>query len=73
MTTVDEYKVVFENVSIGGELFQWDFGDGSFEERSDTTHIIHEYLKTISPNAARRRIKWLFLSTRMKSRILTNP
>lgn len=35
--------VVFENVSIGGETFQWNFGDGSNEQKSDTTHIIHNY------------------------------
>ncbi|MDH5474302.1 MAG: PKD domain-containing protein [Cyclobacteriaceae bacterium] len=35
--------IVFENVSIGGEIFEWDFGDGVTESRTDTTHVVHEY------------------------------
>lgn len=37
--------IVFENVSIGGENFLWNFGDNSSEERSDKDSIIHEYQK----------------------------
>ncbi|MDH5367012.1 MAG: PKD domain-containing protein [Cyclobacteriaceae bacterium] len=36
--------IVLENVSIGGEIFEWDFGDGITESRTDTTHIVHEYV-----------------------------
>lgn len=36
--------VVFENLSIGGEIYEWDFGDGS--ERTTTTldTIVHQYV-----------------------------
>lgn len=36
-------QIVFENVSIGGEIFEWDFGDGSSQVLSDTNPVIHEY------------------------------
>jgi hypothetical protein len=35
--------MVFENISIGGETFVWDFGDDTGEERSDKEPIVHEY------------------------------
>lgn len=36
-------KVVFHNESIGGKIFEWDFGDGVTLTRSDTSHIEHQY------------------------------
>ena len=33
----------FENLSTGGEIFHWDFGDGTTLTRLDTTFITHEY------------------------------
>lgn len=35
--------IVFENVSIGGVDFIWDFGDGTVTSKLDTSHVIHEY------------------------------
>lgn len=33
----------FENFSTGGEVYYWDFGDGTTVERGDTSFIIHRY------------------------------
>lgn len=33
----------FENLSTGGEIFQWDFGDGTTVSTTDTTFQLHEY------------------------------
>ncbi|MGC1242650.1 MAG: PKD domain-containing protein [Chryseosolibacter sp.] len=35
--------IVFENRSTGGEVFFWDFGDGTKVSRIDTAFISHEY------------------------------
>lgn len=35
--------VIFENRSIGGEIFHWDFGDGTTLSTPDTTFINHRY------------------------------
>jgi gliding motility-associated-like protein len=35
--------IVFQNFSIGGEIFEWDFGDGSNTTVTDTLPIIHNY------------------------------
>jgi hypothetical protein len=35
--------VVFFNRSTGGEIFQWDFGDGTTETRTDTASIVHGF------------------------------
>lgn len=36
-------KLVFQNRSIGGEVFEWDFGDGTNDIKVDTTAIVHQY------------------------------
>lgn len=33
----------FQNKSIGGELFEWDFGDGTTLTVSDTSSVVHKY------------------------------
>jgi gliding motility-associated-like protein len=35
--------VVFQNLSIGGEIFEWDFGDGNSVVANDTLPIVHNY------------------------------
>jgi hypothetical protein len=35
--------IVFENVSIGGEIFEWDLGDGTKISKTDTANISHQY------------------------------
>ncbi|MTI38913.1 PKD domain-containing protein [Fulvivirga lutimaris] len=35
--------VVFQNLSIGGEIFEWDFGDGNEAVVNDTLPIVHNY------------------------------
>ena len=35
----------FENLSTGGEIFHWDFGDGTTESRMDTAFVVHQYEK----------------------------
>jgi len=35
--------VVFENRSIGGILYDWNFGDGTELTRQDTTFVVHDY------------------------------
>ncbi|MEL7004078.1 MAG: PKD domain-containing protein, partial [Bacteroidota bacterium] len=37
--------IVFQNRSIGGEEFEWDFGDGTGLFRQDTTFIVHNYTR----------------------------
>ena len=36
-------EVVFQNESIGGEEFEWDFGDGNIITTTDTSNIVHLY------------------------------
>jgi len=52
-------SIVFQNFSIGGELFEWDFGDGQELTRTDTAYIVYQYgtagvytvtLKALDPN-----------------------
>lgn len=35
--------IVFQNKSTGGEMFVWDFGDGTSEVKTDTLSIPHQY------------------------------
>jgi hypothetical protein len=35
--------IVFENLSTGGEIFQWDLGDGTKLSKTDPAAITHEY------------------------------
>ncbi|HNP19899.1 MAG TPA: PKD domain-containing protein [Fulvivirga sp.] len=51
--------IVFENYSVGGEIFEWNFGDGTNTTATDTIPIAHNYksagvykitLKAIDPN-----------------------
>ncbi|MFZ6010948.1 MAG: PKD domain-containing protein, partial [Bacteroidota bacterium] len=37
-------KIVFQNFSTGGEIFQWDLGDGTRITKLDTTQITHQYM-----------------------------
>lgn len=37
-------KLVFQNLSTGGEIFEWDLGDGTLITKTDTSMILHEYL-----------------------------
>ncbi|MDH4059051.1 MAG: gliding motility-associated C-terminal domain-containing protein, partial [Cyclobacteriaceae bacterium] len=39
-------KIVFQNRSIGGQIYEWDFGDGTTDSKPDTSAIIHEYKST---------------------------
>lgn len=39
-------KIVFQNFSIGGEIFEWDLGDGTKITKTDTSMILHEYPET---------------------------
>lgn len=39
-------KIVFQNLSIGGEIFEWDLGDGTRITKTDTSMILHEYTAT---------------------------
>jgi len=36
----------FENLSTGGEIFEWDFGDGTTLSTTDTAFLLHEYKAT---------------------------
>jgi hypothetical protein len=36
----------FENLSTGGEIFNWNFGDGTSVSKTDTAFITHEYKNT---------------------------
>lgn len=35
--------IIFENHSIGGEIFEWDLGDGTTLSKTDSTFVIHQY------------------------------
>lgn len=35
--------IVFQNLSTGGQLYEWDFGDGGQLVKQDTTFIMHAY------------------------------
>jgi hypothetical protein len=35
--------IVFQNLSTGGEIFEWDLGDGVRRVLSDTSSIVHRY------------------------------
>lgn len=39
-------KVLFENHSTGGEIFEWDLGDGTEIIKTDTSAILHKYQNT---------------------------
>ena len=39
-------KYVFQNLSTGGETFEWDLGDGTKLTKVDTAFIVHQYLAT---------------------------
>lgn len=39
-------KIVFQNQSIGGEIFYWDLGDGTKATTYDSSSITHGYKKT---------------------------
>jgi hypothetical protein len=39
-------KFVFQNLSTGGETFEWDLGDGTKMTKVDTAFIVHQYLAT---------------------------
>lgn len=36
-------EIVFQNLSTGGEYYQWDFGDGNTLEKTDTVRIVYQY------------------------------
>jgi len=36
-------KIIFQNRSIGGESFEWDFGDGTHLTKTDTSSVTHLY------------------------------
>jgi hypothetical protein len=36
-------KLMFENKSIGGEIYEWTMGDGNFYSKTDTSAFLHEY------------------------------
>ena len=38
-------KIVFKNLSTGGQFFEWKLGDGTNLTRTDTSAIVHQYLK----------------------------
>lgn len=35
--------IAFQNLSTGGQLFEWDFGDGGQLVKQDTTFVMHAY------------------------------
>lgn len=37
--------IVFQNLSTGGEIYEWDFGDLTTDSKLDTSAIIHHYQK----------------------------
>jgi hypothetical protein len=39
-------KIVFQNLSTGGETFHWDLGDGTRIVKPDTSLIVHQYQNT---------------------------
>jgi len=36
-------KIVFQNLSTGGQSFQWNFGDGTSTVKVDTSSVTHQY------------------------------
>ena len=36
-------KIAFENFSTGGEIYEWDFGDGSTRTTTTLDTVVHEY------------------------------
>ncbi|MDH5597873.1 MAG: PKD domain-containing protein, partial [Cyclobacteriaceae bacterium] len=53
-------EIVFDNQSVGGETFYWDFGDGFKVVTSDTADIVHSYL---NPGKYKVKLKIVDLST----------
>ncbi len=47
-------EVVFQNESIGGEEFEWDFGDGTVITTTDTSDIAHLYEQSGTYNVVLR-------------------
>jgi gliding motility-associated-like protein len=47
-------KIVFENFSYGGKIYEWDFGDGTTLTTTNTNPIVHEYKES-----NRRYTVWL--------------
>lgn len=39
-------SIVFQNLSTGGEIFEWDLGDGTRIVKTDTSMIVHQYKST---------------------------
>jgi hypothetical protein len=39
-------KIVFQNLSTGGETYEWNLGDGTYITKPDTSMIVHQYLNT---------------------------
>lgn len=39
-------EIVFQNLSTGGETFEWDLGDGTKLTKVDTAFIVHQYQAT---------------------------
>lgn len=37
--------IIFENLGTGGEIFEWDLGDGTNITKTDTAYITHQYAK----------------------------
>lgn len=40
---IPDAELVFKNESVGGTVFEWDFGDGSIITRTDTSSVTYEY------------------------------
>ena len=53
-------KIVFQNISTGGQFYQWDFGDGKSMEKTDTSGIIYQYL---NPGVYKVKLKVIDLGT----------
>lgn len=39
-------KIVFQNLSTGGETYEWNLGDGTYITKQDTSLIVHQYMNT---------------------------
>ncbi len=39
-------KIVFQNLSIGGQTYDWNFGDGTKQTKTDTSFITYQYSNT---------------------------
>jgi len=37
-------KIIFQNLSIGGQTYDWNFGDGKKLTKTDTSHITYQYI-----------------------------